>query len=58
MAILMKNEQGFSFLDLWREYGRSFVQFYNLRSKFGLMDTSILKLLKELEAENKRLKMI
>jgi putative transposase len=31
----------------------SSVQFYNRRSKFGGIDTSMMKRLKELEAENK-----
>ena len=34
----------------------SSAQFYNWRSKFGGMDTSMMKRLKELETENKRLK--
>ncbi len=56
MAILKQNEQGMSVQDLCREHGMSSAQFYNWHSKFGGMDTSMMKRLKELEAENKRLK--
>ena len=56
MAILKQNEQGVSVQDLCREHGMSSAQFYNWRSKFGGMDSSMMKRLKELEAENKRLK--
>lgn len=56
MAILKQNEQGVSVPDLCREHGMSSAQFYKWRSKFGGMDTSMMKRLKELEAENARLK--
>jgi putative transposase len=56
MAILKQNEQGVLVQDLCREHGMSNAQFYNWRSKFGGMDTSMIKRLKELEAENTRLK--
>ena len=56
MAILKQNEQGVSVHDLCRKHGMSSARFYNSRSKFGGMDTSMMKRLKELEAENKRLK--
>lgn len=56
MAILKQNEQGVSVPDLCREHGMSSAQFYKWRSKFGGMDTSMMKRLKELEAEDARLK--
>jgi putative transposase len=56
MAILKQNEQGVSVPELCREHGMSSAQFYKWRSKFGGMDTSMIKRLKELEAENARLK--
>jgi putative transposase len=56
MAILKQNEQGVSVPDLCREHGMSSAQFYNWRSKYGGMDTSLMKRMKELEDENKRLK--
>jgi len=56
MAILKQNEQGASVADLCREHGMSQAMFYKWRSKFGGMDTSMIKRMKELEAENTRLK--
>ena len=56
MAILKQNEDGAKVADLCREHGMSAAQFYKWRSKFGGMDTSMMKRLKELEEENRRLK--
>ena len=56
MAILKQNEHGVSVPDLCREHGMSSGMFYKWRAKFGGMDVSMMKRLKELEAENARLK--
>jgi putative transposase len=56
MAILKQNENGVSVADLCREHGMSSAQFYNWRSKFGGMDLPMVKRMKELEEENRRLK--
>ena len=56
MAIIKQNEQGVAVNELCREHGMSSAQFYKWRAKFGGMDVSMMKLLKELEAENQRLK--
>lgn len=56
LAILKQNENGMSVPDLCREHGMSSAQFYKWRAKFGGMDASMMKRLKELETENKRLK--
>ena len=56
MAILKLNENGVSVPDLCREHGMSTAMFYKWRAKFGGMDASMMKRLKELEAENARLK--
>ena len=56
MAFLKQNEAGASVADLCREHGMSQAQFYKWRSKFGGMDASMMKRLKELEDENRRLK--
>jgi putative transposase len=56
LAILKQNEQGVSVPDLCREHGMSSAQFYKWRAKYGGMDASMMKRLKELEAENARLK--
>ena len=56
LAILKQNEQGVAVPDLCREHDMSQGLFYKWRSKFGGMDASMMKRLKELEDENKRLK--
>ena len=56
MAILKQNENGVSVPDLCREHGMSSALFYQWRAKYGGMDAAMVKRLKELEAENKRLK--
>ena len=56
LAILKQNEQGVSAADLCREHGMSQALFYKWRAKFGGMDASMMKRLKELEQENARLK--
>ena len=56
LAILKQNENGVSVPDLCREHGMSSAMFYKWRSKFGGMDASMMKRLKELEEENRRLK--
>ena len=56
MAILKQAESGVSVADLCREHGMSNALFYQWRSKYGGMDASMIKRLKELEAENARLK--
>jgi putative transposase len=55
-AILKEYEGGRTVLDLCREYGISKPTFFNWKSKYGGMEVSELKRLKELEAENARLK--
>lgn len=56
VTILNKAEQGHKIVDLCREYGISDATFYNWRSKYGGLNVSELKRIKELEAENARLK--
>lgn len=56
LAILKQNEAGVSVPDLCREHGMSSGTFYKWRAKFGGMDASLMKRMKELEAENRRLK--
>lgn len=56
LAILRQSESGVPTPELCREHGMSSATFYKWRSKFGGMDASMMKRLKELEAENKRLK--
>lgn len=56
MAILKQNEAGVPVPELCREHGISSASFYKWRSKYGGMDTSLMKRTKELEEENRRLK--
>jgi len=49
-------EGGFGVAELCRELGISSATFYKWRSKFGGMDTSMMARMKELEAENARLR--
>lgn len=56
MNILKQAEVGTPVPTLCREYGMSSATFYKWRSKYGGMDVSMMTRLKELEAENSRLK--
>ncbi len=56
LSILKQAEGGVPVPELCREHGISRATFYNWRSKYGGMDASLMKRLKELEAENRRLK--
>ena len=56
MAVLKQAEAGVKIPELCREHGISSATFYKWRSKFGGMDTSMMKRLKELEDENRRLR--
>lgn len=56
IAILKQAESGVPVPELCREHGMSSAAFYKWRSKYGGMDTAMISRLKELEAENARLK--
>ena len=56
LAILKQHEAGVPVSDLSREHNVSTALIYQWRAKFGGMDASLMKRLKELEAENARLK--
>jgi len=56
MAILKEAESGVPVADLCRKHGMSDASFYNWRAKYGGMDASLIKRMKELESENLRLK--
>jgi len=53
---LKRVEGGLSVPELCRELGISSATFYKWRAKYGGMDTSLMARMKELEAENARLK--
>jgi putative transposase len=56
IGILKQQDTGMKVLDICREHGISQPTFYNWKSKYGGMDISQLRKLKELESENARLK--
>ena len=56
LSILKQAENGTPMSELCREHIISAALFYKWRSKFGGMDASMMSRLKELEAENSRLK--
>ncbi|UJP06003.1 MAG: transposase [Nitrosomonas sp.] len=58
VAILKQNESIIAVARLYRKHGMSSAQFYKWRSKYGSTDASMMKRLKELEDENRRLKKI
>ena len=56
VAILKGSENGLAVADICRTHGISQATFSKWRSQYGGMDASLMKRLKELEAENARLK--
>jgi putative transposase len=56
LSILKQAESGIPVPEICREHGISSATFYNWRSKYGGMDASLMKRLKELEEENRHLK--
>ena len=56
LSILKEAESGIRVPDLCRTHGMSDATFYKWRAKFGGMDASMMKRMKELEEENRRLK--
>lgn len=56
LGFLKEAESGIAVKDLCRKHGFSDASFYTWRSKYGGMELSDMKRLKELERENARLK--
>jgi len=56
VAAIKKQEAGIAVKDICREVGISEATFYNWKAKYGGMEASDVKRLKELEAENAQLK--
>ena len=56
IGTLKRAEQGVAVKDICRELGVSVATFYQWRSKYGGMEASDLKRIKDLEDENQRLK--
>jgi putative transposase len=58
IRILKEVESGISVTEVCRKYGVAEQTVYRWRNKYGGLDTSELQRLRELEAENSRLKRI
>lgn len=56
VAILKEADAGMKVKDLCRKYGMSDATYYKWKSKYGGMEASDLKRVRELEAENANLK--
>jgi putative transposase len=56
VAILKESDAGVPVKDIWRKYNISSATFYKWKSKYGGLDANELKRLKEMEAENSKLK--
>ena len=56
VAAIKKQEAGIPVKDICREIGISDATFYNWKAKYGGMEASDVKRMKELEAENAQLK--
>jgi putative transposase len=56
IAVLREHEAGAKASDLARTHGNSEATFYNWKAKYGGMDASEAKRLKQLEEENAKLK--
>ena len=54
--MLKQSEAGIPVADVCREQGVSAASFYKWKAKYGGMDASMMKRLRELEEENLRLK--
>jgi putative transposase len=58
VSILQMQESGKSVKDICREHGISDATFYNWKAKYGGMEVSDVKKMKDLQDENARLKRI
>jgi putative transposase len=56
VAILKEADAGMKVADICRKHGISEPTYYNWKSKYGGLEASELKRIKELEAENAKLK--
>ncbi len=56
VGILKEADAGAVVKDIWRKYNISSATYYKWKSKYGGMEASDIKRLKELEGENRRLK--
>jgi len=58
ISIVRHADGGVPVAELCREHGMSNASFYKWRAKYGGLDASLMKRMKELEDENRRLKKV
>lgn len=58
VGILKEAEEGLKVSEVCRKYEISSATYYSWKSKYGGLEASELKRIKELESENQRLKML
>ena len=56
VSILKEADAGLAVKEIWRKHGISDATYYKWKSRYGGMEASDLKRVKELESENARLK--
>lgn len=56
MTILKEADAGRPVTEIWRKYGISSATYYKWKAKYGGLEASDIKRLKELEHENSKLK--
>ena len=56
VGILKEADAGVKVQDIWRKYNISSATYYKWKSRYGGMEVSDIKRLKELEGENRKLK--
>ncbi len=56
VAILKEADAGMSANEIWRKHGISSATYYKWKARYGGLDMAELKRVKELEAENAKLK--
>lgn len=56
VEILKEGDSGVPLQDLWRKHGISSATYYKWKAKYGGLDVNELRRMKEVEAENSKLK--
>ena len=56
LAVLKEADAGLAVNEIWRKHGISSATYYKWKAKYGGLEGSELKRVKELEAENAKLK--
>ena len=56
IGMIKEQEAGLTVAEVWRKHGISPTSFYKLKAKYGGMDVSDARRLKQLEEENAKLK--